>query len=103
MKTLFVSAIALFLSFQAFSQEEYCEAVFAQKGLFSSKVNMTIETVKGTELVKGPDGKPKEFLNNMEGLTHLAKDGWVFLSAYAVSVPQGGALYRYLMKRPVKQ
>ncbi len=83
---------------------EYIEMVVTDMGMFKKNIVVSIDygqKVKSGDqvIIADKDNKPVNFESNMGALNFLAKNGWEFVTAYLVSVPQAGSVYHYVLKR----
>lgn len=109
MKRLMLLFVFSVLSIALFSQEpakfDYCEIVGTAK-LLSTKVTVQIDFGQGTKLFadnryKDESGNPISFNSMIDAMNYMGKQGWEFVQAYAVTIGNTGAVYRYVLKKKV--
>jgi hypothetical protein len=84
---------------------QYIEIVGADIGFFKKKLVICVDygqkfsIFDGTDtVVKTADGKNKIF-NSMTGaLNFFVANGWEYVNSYAISVPNNGSVYHWLLR-----
>jgi hypothetical protein len=84
----------------------YIEIVGADIGLFKKKLVVVVDYGQKFSIwdgkdsaVKGPDGKNYIFNTMVDALNFFSRNGWTYENSYAISVPNSGNVYRFLLKR----
>ena len=105
MKKLVLFFFISFTSLAAYSQQSvYCEIVGAEK-LLSSKVNVSIDfgqksKFAGNQYLVDAEGHALEFNSMVDAMNFMAKFGWHFTQAYAVS-SGNNHVYHWLLEKKV--
>ncbi len=89
------------------SLEVYCEIVGKEVGLLKKKVEVNvdfgeakgwIESLTGENPMKDSSGKIIRFNSMIDALNHMAKNGWLFVNAYSITVKDSN-IYHYVMRK----
>lgn len=89
------------------SREIYCEIVGREVGLLKKKVEVNIdfgeakgwiESLKGGNPMKDASGKIIRFNSMIDALNHMAKNDWLFVNAYSITVKNFNT-YHYVMRK----
>jgi len=93
---------------RAGAKEEYCMVSAVRKGLFSTKINITVDfgqkvsfwtgTTTTTHGLKDSNGRLIAFNTIIDALNYMASFGWEFVNAYTVKDGET-TVYYYIMKR----
>ena len=85
-------------------KEEYC-MVLATSRFLSTKVTITVDFGQETHLFKYTDERIKDEQGNVikfnsviDALNYMAKQGWIFVNAYAVTISNQN-VYHYVLRR----
>lgn len=114
MKKLLLTLVIAFVAVSVFAQTDgtrrvYCELLGVQKGLFSSKVKITVDFGQETNFWKGTkdqqlvdeNGKNIDFNSMIDGMNYMGNNGWKFVQAYVITEgPQN--VYHWLLYKDVK-
>lgn len=84
----------------------YIEIVGADIGLFKKKLVVVVDYGQKFSIwdgkdsaVKGSDGKNYIFNTMVDALNFFSRNGWIYENSYAISVPNSGNVYHFLLKR----
>lgn len=84
----------------------YIEIVGADIGLFKKKLVVGVDFGQKLSIwdgkdsaVKGADGKNVIFNSMVDALNFFSRNGWIYENSYAISVPNAGSVYHFLLKR----
>lgn len=87
-------------------KEEYC-MLLATSRLFSTKLTITADFGQETHLFKYTDQRIKDeqgsvikFNSVIDALNYMAKQGWLFVNAYVITV-SNQSVYHYVLRRPL--
>lgn len=88
------------------TKASYCEIVGTQ-GFLSSKLTIVVDYGQDTgkffefkdARLKGENGKALKFNSMIDVLNLMQKEGWDFVTAYAIGDAQKGYVYHWLLKR----
>lgn len=83
---------------------KYVEMIAIEAGLFKSKLQIAVDygqKIKwGTDArIQNSKGAVMAFNTNLHALNFFCNNGWEFVTTYAVSIPNGGSVYHYLLRR----
>lgn len=84
---------------------KYCEILAYDIGLFKKKIVINVDYGQKAKFgedmsIKDSNGKTYIFNSVIDALNFFEGNGWVFVSNYAVSLPNnGGMVYHTLLKR----
>lgn len=83
---------------------EFCQLMGYNKSLFGQKIIITIDYGQKhkafqSQLITGLDEKAKVFNSVVDALNFMSKNGWEYVSNFAVSQSTGSAVYNYLLRR----
>jgi hypothetical protein len=90
----------------------YCELIgIDNRKLFSIKQNLNVMVDYGDSenefesgyIIDEKNGKAKTFVSMVEAMNFMGQNGWEFVQAYTISEPSGGQVYRWLLKRIIKE
>ncbi|GAB2197058.1 hypothetical protein [Sessilibacter sp. MAH4] len=90
-------------------QEVYCEVVGRSVGLIKKKIEINvdfgesigwIERLTGGNPMKDSFGKIIQFNSMIDALNHMAKDGWLFVNAYSITLKDQN-VYHYIMRKVI--
>lgn len=89
-------------------QEIYCEIVGKEVGILKKKIEVEVDFGQekgwleraGGDPLKDANGKIIHFNSMIDALNHMAKDGWLFVNAYSISVKNQN-IYHYVMRKNI--
>lgn len=87
------------------SEVKYCEILAYDVGLFKKKIIINVDYGQKAKFgedmsIKDSNGKTYIFNSLINALNFFESNGWVFVSNYAISLPNnGGMVYHTLLKR----
>ena len=84
----------------------YIEIVGADIGLFKKKLVVVVDYGQKFSIwdakdsaVKDSAGKNYIFNTMVDALNFFSRNGWIYENSYAISVPNSGNVYHFLLKR----